>query len=60
MSVYAASDPDFKGIIKAAGLVHPSKVVTSDSKNAHCPMILLPSNDEPDMVSLKFSLLYIR
>jgi dienelactone hydrolase len=36
--------------IKAAGLIHPSMINLEDADNVNCPMILLPTKDEPDMM----------
>ena len=51
VAMLAASSPDLPEI-KAAGLIHPSSIVTSDAQKVRAPMYLLPSKNEGDMVSL--------
>jgi len=52
MIVYATTDEKLSSSIKAAGFLHPSRVTLEDADLIKSPMILMPSNDEPDMVSL--------
>jgi len=37
--------------IKCSVLLHPSQMVITDAENVKCPMLLLPTKDEPDLVS---------
>lgn len=50
ISALAASELGNK--FKASGLVHPSQVGNDMAENVTIPMYLMPSVDEPDMVSL--------
>lgn len=52
VAVQAASQPE--SVFLAAGGPHPSFMTIENVKDVNCPLILLASKDEADMVSILF------
>jgi len=50
ITTLAASDPDFKGKLGAAALIHPGLVTNDEAPGVQVPMYLMLSKTEPDMV----------
>lgn len=53
-SVATLSAIELYNYFKAGAMVHPSLVTNAQADYVRIPMYLMPSRDEPDMVSLPF------